>query len=79
MSADYGTEHLKGFHHQRGGSEWIHVIYRREDYALGDFDREAVIELVELAEQAWPGLAADLADADAARKARDDEEITDEP
>jgi hypothetical protein len=62
VSADYGTEHFKSFHHERNGSEWIHVIYRRDDSgALGDFSREEIIELVELAEQAWPGLLQDLA------------------
>lgn len=74
MSADYQTEHLKGFHHQRNGSEWIHVTYRREDSGrLGDFSRDDIAELVELAEQAWPGLARDLAAAAGAREAEDEE------
>jgi hypothetical protein len=75
MSADYGTKNLKGFHHHRDGTEWIHVTYRREDSGpVGDFSREDIAELVELAEQAWPGLAREMAIAAEVRKERDDEE-----
>lgn len=78
MSADYGTEHFKGFHHRRHGGEWIHVTHRRDDSgALGDFSREEIAELVELAEQAWPGLSEELAAAVAARKARELAELAD--
>jgi hypothetical protein len=76
VSADYGTEHFRSFHHERNGSEWIHVIYRRDDSgALGDFSREEIAELVELAEQAWPGLTVSLAIAVLRRSA--DERLAD--
>ena len=76
MSADYSTEHYKGWHHRRDGHDWIHVAHRREDSGVvGDFGRTEIAELVELAEQAWPGLAEDLADAASrvAAAAKDDE------
>lgn len=78
MSADYGNGYYKGYRHERGGNVWIHVTHvatpgefgNGED-PLGEFSREEIIELVELAEQAWPGLTRDLAVAWFA-KARDE-------
>ena len=83
MSADYSTEHFKGWHHRLHGGDWIHVAYRNDDgHALGDFSREEITELVHLAGQAWPGLAEDLADAASARaalEAREDEDAEHQP
>ena len=83
MSADYGTEHYKGYAHLDRNPPYtpqnIHVVRRAiaddrwsgED-PLGTFSREEIAELVELAEQAWPGLARDLAAAEE-REAEDEE------
>lgn len=74
MSADYGTEHYKGYHHEWDGQTWIHVRRRElSEDPVGDFSREEIAELAELAEQAWPGLARDLAAAAEAREAEDEE------
>jgi hypothetical protein len=61
MSADYGTEHYKGFDHLDGHPPSIHVTRRFDGSKVWSFSREEITELVELAEQAWPGLTAGMA------------------
>jgi hypothetical protein len=52
VSADYGTEHFKGYHHDG----WIHVTYKDSgESALGSFTPAEIAELADLAGQAWPG------------------------
>jgi hypothetical protein len=54
MSADYGTEHFKGYGH----GDWIHVVYKDDgEPVLGSFTLTHVGELVQLAGQAWPATA----------------------
>ena len=64
MSADYGTEHFKGYAHLDRIPPYIAVVHRADprdrfpaEHPVGMFSREEITELVELAEQAWPGLA----------------------
>jgi hypothetical protein len=71
VSADYRTEHYKGYNHLDANPPWIHVVLRYDGSAVGSFSREEITELVELAEQAWPGLAVGLALA-AYKQAADD-------
>lgn len=61
MSADFGTEHYKGYLHpvpgSRSGQEpYIHVTQADSgsDYAIGDFSLPDLSELVQMAGQAWP-------------------------
>ena len=67
MSADYGTEHYKGFGHLDRTPPYIFVVHRGGtgvwdvESPIGTFSREEITELVELAEQAWPGLTVSLA------------------
>jgi hypothetical protein len=51
VSADYGTEHYKGYAHDG----WIHVTHRDDgEPALGAFTLAEITELAALAGQAWP-------------------------
>jgi hypothetical protein len=70
-SADYRTEHFDGYSHLHAGPPWIHVAWREDGSPWGDYTLDQITELAELAEQAWPGLAASLAEAAAARKLED--------
>lgn len=69
MSADYRTAHYNGYFHLGDHRAWIHVTTRPADEPVVDFSRQELAELVELAEQAWPGLAAQVAAEAADRQA----------
>jgi hypothetical protein len=58
MSADYGTEHFKGYGHLDMDPPYIHVVMRAGEAALGNFDLAEIGELVQLAGQAWPAATA---------------------
>lgn len=73
MSADYGTGRYKGYDHLDKEPPWIHITLRNagED-PVGGFSRQELAEIIELAEQAWPGLSRDLADAAVTRRLAED-------
>src|SRR6185437_4133459 len=78
MSADYRTDHYKGYAHFKDHAgtvpTWIHVTYRQEgEPALGSFTREDLERLVELARQAWPGLCRDVSGGDVTDEAGPDD------
>ena len=57
MSADFRTEHFKGYEHK--GSVHVVVVPPPDDrwgteWALGDFSLAEITELAEMAGQAWP-------------------------
>jgi len=61
VSADFGTEHFKGyFHGHTTGPGYIHVVMRAGDgpfsgeAPLGNFTLGEITELAALAGQAWP-------------------------
>ena len=54
MSADYGTDHFKGYGHLDREPGYIHVTYKADDSALGAFSLADITELVQLAGRAWP-------------------------
>lgn len=74
MSADYRTEHMTGYGHDYQDDEptRIAVFDATGRDQLLSIDKESLAEFVELAEQAWPGLSEDLADAASARAAAED-------
>jgi hypothetical protein len=60
VSADFRTDHLKGYLHPWPGSSpeghepYIHVVHAvDQEYPLGDFTLAGIAELVQMAGQAW--------------------------
>jgi hypothetical protein len=56
VSADFRTEHFKGYHRPDGEVPYIHVTpyASGSDYAIGDFTLGDIGELVQMAGMAWP-------------------------
>ena len=63
MSADYGTEHYRGYCHPAAADQPVYIAVFSKDGSdhIANYSREQITELVELAEKAWPGLTVSLA------------------